>query len=125
MPLTLTLLPQTYAVCRLSPTAPVPAWADGQGFVSISRNADELSVVCPQERVPGGVKADLEWRCFKFQGPFAFNETGILASVLEPLAQAKIGIFAVSTFDTDYLLIKSENLEPTLQALKSAGHTVS
>lgn len=121
----LELLPQTYAVCRLSPTASIPSWADGDGFVSINRTSDELSVVCSQQRVASGIQADLGWCCFKFQGPFAFDQTGILSSVLQPLAQAKIGIFAVSTFDTDYLMVKSENLEPCIQALRAAGHTVA
>ncbi|MDX2005494.1 MAG: ACT domain-containing protein [Meiothermus sp.] len=120
----LELLPGLYAVSQLSPAAPVPSWADGEGFVSIGRTEEELSVVCLEARVPSGVKTDGGWRCFKFQGPFAFDQTGILSSVLEPLARAEVGIFAVSTFNTDYLLVKTENLERTVAALEAAGHLV-
>ena len=120
----LELLPHRYAVSQLLPTTPIPAWADGEGFVSIARTAEELSVVCLENRVPANIKTDGGWRCFKFQGPFAFDQTGILSSVLQPLAQADVGIFAVSTFNTDYLLVKAENLERTVKALETAGHII-
>jgi hypothetical protein len=121
-----TLLPLsgTYAVARLDPHAPIPGWADGPGFVSISRTADELSVVCLAERVPGDVRADRAWSCFKFQGPFAFDETGIAAAVLQPLAADGIGIFLVSTFDTDYLLVQVADRERVIAALRAAGHRI-
>lgn len=120
----LELIAGPYAISQLSPTAPIPSWADGTGFVSIARTAEELSIVCLESRVPAEVKSDGGWRCFKFQGPFAFDQTGILASVLEPLAKADIGILAVSTFNTDYLLVKQENLDNALNALKTAGHQI-
>lgn len=121
----LELLPDFYAVSQLSPTAPIPEWADGEGFVSVGRTTEELSVVCLEARVPPDVKTDGGWRCFKFRGPFAFDQTGVLSSVLNPLAEANVGIFAVSTFNTDYLLVKKEKLETTLQALKAAGHNLT
>lgn len=118
-------LPGVYAVSRLACTAPVPQWADGQGFVSISRTDDELSIVCLEERVPAGTeRSEGGWVCFKFQGPFAFDETGILSSVLRPLSEKGIGIFAVSTFDTDYLLIKAENVARGVELLALAGHVL-
>lgn len=120
----LELLPGLYAVSQLASTEAIPSWADGEGFVSIARTEEELSVVCLEARVPSDIKSDGGWCCFKFRGPFAFDQTGILSSVLNPLAEAKVGIFAVSTFNTDYLLVKKENLETTIQALKAAGHTV-
>ena len=113
-----------YAVSRLARDAALPAWADGAGFVAIARTEDELSVVCLVERVPDGVKSDGPWRVLKFLGPFAFDETGIAAAVLQPLAQAAIGIFLVSTFDTDYLLVKAGDFERSLQALVTAGHRI-
>ena len=113
-----------YAVSRLARDTALPAWADGAGFVAIARTEDELSVVCLAERVPAGVKSDAPWRALKFLGPFAFDETGIAAAVLQPLAQAAIGIFLVSTFDTDYLLVKAADFECCLQKLVTAGHRI-
>lgn len=126
MPRTVTLkiIPSLYAVSRLNVTAPIPAWADGPGFVSISRTSAELSVVCRQDRVPAEVICSREWTVLEFMGPFAFEETGILASVVNPLLEVAIGVFVVSTYDTDYLLVKHSNLEPTRTALTNAGHTV-
>lgn len=121
-----TLLPQAgeYAVCRLLPTEAVPAWAGAAGFSSITRTADELSIICAAALVPNHVHAERGWRLLKFQGPFAFTATGILSSVLAPLAAAKVGILALSTFDTDYLLVQESNFEATVRALKGAGHAV-
>ncbi|MGB6242572.1 MAG: ACT domain-containing protein [Castellaniella sp.] len=120
----LRLLNGAYGVARLRSSDPVPAWADGSGFVSISRTDDELSIVCLQDRIPHDVQVDGDWSCFKFQGPFAFDETGIVLSVIEPLSTNGIGIFVVSTFDGDHLLVKSSNLEKTRSLLKQAGHTL-
>ena len=114
-----------YAIARLDRSAPIPAWADGEGFVSIGRTDDELSVVCLAARVPKDVRHDAGWTCFKFQGPFAFDETGIAAAVIQPLSEAEIGIFLVSTFDTDYLLLKQENTERARELLRGSGHKLS
>ncbi|BCH24994.1 ACT domain-containing protein [Mesorhizobium sp. L-8-10] len=97
-------------------------WADGDGFVSISRTDDELSVVCQRERVPDGVKFDDGWSCFKLQGPFGFGETGIILSVIEPLSSNGVGVFVVSTFDGDHLLVKTTDAEKTRTLLRQAGH---
>lgn len=120
--ITLKLLDGSYAISRLAPTDPLPSWADGPGFMSVSRNDDELSIVCLEERVPAGVKSAGGWACLKFLGPFAFDETGILLSVAAPLSNGGIGIFAVSTFDTDYLLVKKQHLEQAQVLLRDAGH---
>lgn len=125
MKLHLERLPQDYAVCRLAPDAAIPSWADGPGFVSISRTYDELSVVCVAERVPASVRHDRPWICFKLVGPFAFEETGIALAVIRPLSEAGIGIFLVSTFDTDYLMIKSPNVSAAINILAAAGHHVA
>ena len=117
------LLPQTYAVARLPADAPVPAGVlEAPGFVSVSRTADELSIVCPQEAAPPAPKVDGGWRALKLHGPFAFDEVGVLAALLVPLAEARIGIFAVSTFDTDYLLVRAEALATAQAVLAAAGH---
>lgn len=102
----------------------MPAWADGSGFVSISRGEDELSVVCLEDRVPDDIRTDGGWSAFKLEGPFAFSETGILLSVIEPLSANGIGIFAVSTFDTDYLLVKTADLTKARKLLGTAGHSL-
>ncbi|MBO0903473.1 ACT domain-containing protein [Jiella sp. MQZ13P-4] len=118
-------MPHLYAVSRLAPDAAIPAWADGEGFVSISRSADELSILCAAERVPQGTQSEAGWCGFSFVGPFAFDETGIAAAVLEPLAAAGIGVFLVSSFDTDHLFVKIENAGRTSEALTAAGHVVA
>lgn len=124
MPLVLQLLPGEFAVARLAADAPVPAWAESPVFSAVTRTADELSILCPAVQVPTGVTHERGWALLKFQGPFAFTLTGILASVLTPLAAAKIGILATSTFDTDYLFVKQENLAAAIRALEAAGHAV-
>jgi uncharacterized protein len=119
--------PGDYAVSRLPNSASIPQWADGEGFVSISRTSEELSIVCLSGRVPVILEHDWQsetgWACLQLVGPFAFTLTGILLAVLEPLAAAGIGIFAISTFDTDYVMVKHSQLAETVSALSNAGHT--
>ncbi len=117
------LMPR-FAVCRLDPSEQIPAWAGRDGFLTISWSPDELSVVCAEEMVPEGVRCELGWRALKLQGPFDFALTGILLAVLAPLAEARIGIFAISTFDTDYVLVKEEHFGRAVDALAAAGHRV-
>lgn len=114
----------SYSVCRLDPASPFPGWADGDGFVSISRSDDELSIVCRAERVPGEVKQDSGWTCYKFIGPFAFDETGIVSAVIGPLSDAGIGIFVVSSFDGDHLLIKQADVARAEPILTASGHSL-
>lgn len=122
--LTLSVLPDEYAVSRLEPHSPVPDWAWQGELVSVSKTRDELSILCLSSNVPDDVRCEREWAAFKLNGPFEFTLTGILVSVLEPLRIADIGIFAVSTFDTDYVLVKRANLEAAIEALEKAGHDV-
>ncbi len=117
------VLPQSFAIARLEPGAELPsAVLASPSFISITRTEDELSIVCAEDAAVGLPRVDSGWRAMKVQGPFAFDQTGILASFLDPLADAAIGIFAVSTFDTDYILVKTTNLENAVQVLKDAGH---
>jgi hypothetical protein len=81
-----------------------------------------VSIVCAEELVPGEIHAEKDWACIQLQGPFPFEMTGVLAAILNPLASAGIGIFAVSTFDTDYVLIKADRLRAAEQVLQQAGH---
>ncbi|MBZ9743289.1 MULTISPECIES: ACT domain-containing protein [unclassified Mesorhizobium] len=117
-------LPGLYAISRLQAGDGIPAWADGPGFVSITRTDDELSITCLQDRVPDAVKHDHDWVAFKLQGPFAFDETGIVLSVIQPLSENELGIFLVSTFDGDHLLVKAADEPKARGLLGEAGHTL-
>jgi len=121
----LELLRHIYAVCRLDRNAPAPDWATRGPFFSVTRTADELSVVCPDALVPAGVRKESGWRVLMVEGPLDFSLTGVLASLTEPLARAGISVFALSTYDTDYLLVKQEQCEKALQALRAAGYHIA
>jgi hypothetical protein len=123
-PLRLRTLPGWFSVCRFAAGTPPPSWALESTFSSITRTEDELSVVCAADRVPGWVQREDGWRCLALVGPFPFNMVGILLSVLAPLAEAQVGVFAMSTYDTDYVLVKDADLARALEALAVAGHTI-
>jgi uncharacterized protein len=114
--------PERLAVCQLAADAPIPAWAEEGGFFCVVRSSDELSIVCEDNRVPERVRVERGWVALKLEGPFPFSMTGVLASFLQPLGEAKIPIFAISTFDTDYVLVKREDLERAQNSLATAGH---
>jgi hypothetical protein len=120
--LTFRLIPGPFAVCRLPSKAPVPEWAWSGPFTSVTRAADELSIVCLADNLPADLASKHHWMCFKLEGPFAFSEVGILASFIDPLVENGVPIFAISTFDTDYVLVNEEYAGITLGALKNAGH---
>ena len=122
--LRLELLPGIHAIARLEAGAPVPPWADGEGFVSISRSRAELSVICLAARVPSDVRSEGGWRALTLVGPFPFDAVGVAAAVLEPLATGGIGVLLVSTFDTDILLVKDVDLARATALLGEAGHRV-
>ena len=111
-----------FAIVRLPADDPVPEWAQAGPFISVTRNVDELSIVCQQENVPLDMRSDHSWVCFKLEGPFAFSEVGVLASFIDPLAESGVPVFAISTYDTDYVLISEEFMGVTLTALSRAGH---
>lgn len=111
-----------YAIVRLAPDAGVPEWAGGGEFTSITRTGDELSIVCPIENLPSDASSLPRWICLKLQGPFPFSQTGVLLSFIEPLSSKGIPIFAISTFDTDYVLVQEEWVGAALAELESAGH---
>ena len=120
----LELLPDINAVCRLDKNAPVPDWATLGPFCSIPRTAHELSVVCPDAQVAGGVKKESGWKVLMVQGPLDFSLTGVLASLTGPLVREGVSVFALSTYDTDYLLVKEEQLEKAIQVLGTEGYDV-
>ncbi|MDI9391156.1 MAG: ACT domain-containing protein, partial [Synergistota bacterium] len=102
----------------------VPDWAWAGEFVSITKTPEELSIVCRQVDVPKNVRCEKDWRCLKVNGPLNFTCVGILASLSVPLSKAGVSIFAVSTYDTDYLLVKEKDLEHTILVLNREGHIV-
>jgi ribosomal protein S18 acetylase RimI-like enzyme len=124
-PLRLSVLEERLAVCRLDPLTELPAWATTAAlFYSVTRTPGELSIVCPEEIVPDGVTREGGWRALKLDGTFDFGQVGVLVSVTAPLAQAGVSIFAVSTFDTDYVLVKEPQLAAAVAALRDHGHEV-
>src|SRR5258706_4811276 len=120
----LTVLSGSFAMLRLAPDSPLPLWAIEEEFFSVTRTSDELSIVCPSGRVPEGVTAETGWRALKVKGPFALSEVGVLAALSPSLAAAKVSLFAISTFDTDYLLINETQLAAAIAALRNAAHHI-
>jgi hypothetical protein len=112
-----------YAVLQLPPDAPLPS-ADSGDFLSITRTADELSIVAPIADVSTGTRLETGWRCLQVVGPLSFELTGVLAALSAPLARSEIPIFVISTFDTDYLLVRSHDLDRAISTVRDAGHTV-
>lgn len=117
--LTLTLLPQRYALCRMSPEteAPPEIWNEAS-FVSVTRTEDELSIVCPESSLPAHGKNRRGMRVFRVEGSFSFSSVGILLSLLEPLANSGISILAISTYDTDYILVHEDDLVGAISVLE-------
>jgi hypothetical protein len=112
------------AVCRLGPSDNVPAWAEEGELTVVARTGEELSIVCEAAIVPDEVETSAPWRAFRVSGTLDHSLTGILLALAQPLADAGIPIFAVSTFDTDYLLVPDEQIEAARAALAAAGHRV-
>jgi uncharacterized protein len=120
----LSLLPGRFAISRLARTAPVPEWATQGSFSSITRTGDELSIVSEHSLVPAELQSQSNWRVLKVHGPFVLTEIGVLSALASPLAEARISLFAISTFDTDYLLVASETISAAIAALERGGHKV-
>src|SRR5260370_13174528 len=123
--LELILLPERFAISQLAADSPIPAWGTQGPFFSVTRTGDELSIVTELSRVPVGVQSQPGWRVLKVHGPFVLSQIGVLASLAPPLADARINLFAVSTFDTDYLLLASETFPVAIAPLERAVHTLS
>ena len=122
--LELSLLPERFAISHLAADSPIPAWATQGPFFSVTRTGDELSIVTELSRVPVGVQSQPDCRVLKVRGPFVLSEIGVLSTLAAPLAERKISLFLVSTFDTDYLLVAEETLSAAINALGQAGHTI-
>lgn len=113
--------PDIYTICKLPPHAPLPIWltTEGNSFFSITKTHEELSIVCQQSIVPEELNDQKSWRMFKIKGQLDFNLTGILKKVLDPLAENHVGIFAVSTYDTDYILVQEKDFDKASAVLKN------
>jgi hypothetical protein len=119
-----TVLSQRAAVCQLDPNEDIPPWLQDDKISAMVRTPDEFSVVCDESNVPDYVKAEKGWRILKVQGPLEFSQVGVLAALIVPLAQAGVSIFAISTYNTDYILVKEKFLAPAIDSLRNAGHIV-
>ena len=122
--LRLSMLDERLAVCRLEARAEIPPWATGAPFFCVMRTPDELSIICPEERVPAGITCEPGWRAFKLEGAFDFGLVGVLSSVAAPLAESEVGILAIATYDTDYVLVQGSQLDLAVAALRGRGHEV-
>lgn len=122
--LTMKLLNEKYGVCKLDKTDSIPKWAQKSDFFSITRTSDELSIVCSQDDIPDDIKCEKDWRILKIMGPLDFSLIGILASISTILAQKEISIFAISTYDTDYILVKKKDIDNAIAALIAERYEV-
>jgi hypothetical protein len=118
------VLDELYAVVRCDPDAPLPDWATGGPFWSVTRSDAELSVVCRQDDVPADASAERGWCALELAGPLDFSLTGVVSALVVPLAEAEVPIFVLSTFETDYLLVREHDLHRSVEALTAAGHEV-
>jgi hypothetical protein len=127
--LDLDLLPEEYAVCRLPAGSPIPAslsnGPDDKSVISLSWAPEELSIICPTDRVPDDAVADTAWRCLRIVGPLDLALTGVLASLIGPLADARVNIVTFSTYTTDYLLVPAVRLNEAIDTLTAVGHRIS
>ena len=122
--LRLSVLDERLAVCRLEAGSEIPPWATGAPFFCVTRTPDELSIVCPEACVPAGITREPGWRAFKVEGPLDFGLVGVLSSVAAPLAESEVGILAIATYDTDYVLVQASQLDIAVAALRERGHEV-
>lgn len=120
----LKLLRETYAVCRLNINEEIPTWALKGDFFSVTKTEDELSIVCLQDKIDNDVKYEKDWRVLKVEGPLDFSLIGILANLSKVLADVKVSIFAISTYDTDYILLKDKDLDVAIEALEKNDYIV-
>ena len=115
-------LPDSYAVVRLHPGAELPDWVDKGPFRCVTRTDNEVSVVCRDHDVPEGESVDRGFTVLEVMGPLDFSLTGVIASLVAPLAEAGVPIFLISTFESDYVLVRSSDLGRAADVLEDAGH---
>ena len=117
--------PEEYAIYRFAPHAPIPPWAQTGRFWAVVSTPTEVSIICAAVAHRYAERVERGWRLIALLGSFAFTATGVLAFVLGPLAEASVSILALSTFDTDYVLVKEESLSHAVEVLRAYGHWVS
>ena len=122
--LTFIILRETFAICRLDKDAPIPDWSFQGGLFSITRTKDELSIVCPQINVPKGIICNQGWSCLKVKGPLDLSSTGVISSIASTIDKENISLFSVSTYDTDYVMVKEKDLEKAIFALTGIGQRI-
>jgi uncharacterized protein len=118
------VLDELYAIARCDPDAPLPSWATGGHFWSVTRSDSELSIVCREEDVPADASAERGWCALEVAGPLDFSLTGVVASLVTPLAEEEVPLVVLSTFETDYLLVRERDLARSVEALVAAGHSI-
>lgn len=123
--LSLFLQPERLAVCRLGPDETIPDWVFSTSFWSVTRTDEELSLILPEDSLPSSWKAEKGWCCLKVIGPLDLSLTGILASLSVPLAEAGVPILAISTYNTDYLLVRNGDVDRAKKVLIEHGHRVT
>nr|WP_077864442.1 ACT domain-containing protein [Clostridium saccharobutylicum] len=117
-------LKEKYGVCRLDNAEVIPLWAQNSSFFSITKTSDELSIVCAENDIPSDIKCEKDWRILKVEGPLDFSLIGILSSISTILAQKGISIFAIPTYDTDYILVKNKDIDNTVKSLVEERYEV-
>jgi hypothetical protein len=120
----LSIIPGLYSVCRLSSWSTVPDWALSGKFYSITSTSDELSIVCDSDYIPEKLPREGHFKCFKIEEILDFSLVGVLASLTQTLAEVGISVFVISTYNTDYILVKENNLDIAVAALEKAGYTI-
>jgi hypothetical protein len=111
-----------YSVSRLPADQPLPDWVTGPGLVNVTYAPDEISVVCRSDRVPAQTETSPGWSAIKVSTKFDFDEAGVVLSVVKPISTAGLGVFVVSTFYRDYLLVRSDEFETAKRLLSDTGH---
>lgn len=114
---TLSVLPEKLGICHITKNFPIPEWVEEAFFCSVTRTRSELSIVCPQNKIPKGVMFEKDWRAFRLEGVIDMYSVGVIASLSKPLADEGISIFNISTYETNYVLVEEKNLEKAKEIL--------
>ncbi len=120
----LQVLEEVFAVVKLPPSAKMPSWLGNGELVSVTRTAEELSVICPRAMLPAENGSERPYRALRVEGPLDPSEVGVLLSLLAPLTEASVSILSLSTFLTDYIFVPEDELARAVTALRAAGHRV-
>jgi len=123
--LNLKLLKDKYSVCRLNKDDEIPKWIFNEEFFSITKTEDELSIVCLQDKIKEDIKCERDWKILKIEGPLDFSLIGILSKISTLMANNNISIFAISTYDTDYILIKEESIDKAIEILENNNYNIN